>query len=74
MPLMAVTRLRLQSYRFLVPFLWQAWESFRQAKPAAGRFSRCMQTETPPYQYVSVAAPSMATEAAELKRDRRPLS
>ena len=35
MPLMAVTRLRIRSYRFLVPFLWQAWRSFRQAKQAA---------------------------------------
>jgi hypothetical protein len=38
MPLMAVTRLRIRSYRFLVPFAWQAWRSFRQAKQAAGNF------------------------------------
>lgn len=38
MPLMAVTRLRIRSYRFLVSFLWQAWRLFRQAKPAAGSF------------------------------------
>jgi hypothetical protein len=36
MPLVAVTRLRIRSYRFLVPFAWQAWRSFRQAKHAAG--------------------------------------
>jgi hypothetical protein len=35
MPLVAVTRLRIRSYRFLVPFAWQAWRSFRQAKQAA---------------------------------------
>jgi hypothetical protein len=29
MPLVAVTRLRIRSYRFLVPFAWQAWRSFR---------------------------------------------
>jgi hypothetical protein len=38
MPLMAVTRLRIRSYRFLVPFAWQAWRSFRQAKQAPGSF------------------------------------
>jgi hypothetical protein len=38
MPLMAVTRLRIRSYRFLVPFLWQAWRSFWQAKQAADSF------------------------------------
>jgi hypothetical protein len=38
MPLMAVTRLRIRSYRFLVPFAWQAWRSFRQAKQAPGGF------------------------------------
>jgi hypothetical protein len=36
MPLIAVTRLRIRSYRFLLPFLWQVWRSFRQAKQAAG--------------------------------------
>jgi hypothetical protein len=36
MPLVAVTRLRIRSYRFLVPFAWHAWRSFRQAKHAAG--------------------------------------
>jgi deoxyribodipyrimidine photolyase len=38
MPLMAVTRLRIRSFRFLVPFLWQVWRSFRRAKHAAGSF------------------------------------
>jgi heme-degrading monooxygenase HmoA len=36
MPLIAVTHLRIRSYRFLVPFAWQVWRSFRQAKHAAG--------------------------------------
>ena len=40
----------------------------------AGRFSLCVQTETPPYQYVSVEGPIMATEAADLERDLRPLA
>jgi nitroimidazol reductase NimA-like FMN-containing flavoprotein (pyridoxamine 5'-phosphate oxidase superfamily) len=40
----------------------------------AGRFSLCAQTETPPYKYVSVEGPVMATEAADLERDVRPLA
>jgi nitroimidazol reductase NimA-like FMN-containing flavoprotein (pyridoxamine 5'-phosphate oxidase superfamily) len=41
----------------------------------AGRFSLCAQTETPPfYKYVSVEGPIVATEAADLERDRRPLA
>jgi hypothetical protein len=36
MPLVAVTCLRIRSYRFLLPFAWKAWPSFRQAKRAAG--------------------------------------
>src|SRR5262245_54003902 len=36
MPCVAVTRLRIRSYRFLLPFLWHAWRSLRQAKQAAG--------------------------------------
>jgi hypothetical protein len=36
MPLVAVTRLRVRSYRFLLPFGWHAWRSFRQAKHATG--------------------------------------
>ena len=37
----------------------------------AGRFSLCAQTETPPYKYVSVEGPIIATEAADLERDLR---
>jgi nitroimidazol reductase NimA-like FMN-containing flavoprotein (pyridoxamine 5'-phosphate oxidase superfamily) len=40
----------------------------------AGRFSLCVQTETPPYQYVSVEGPIIATEAADIERDVRPLA
>jgi nitroimidazol reductase NimA-like FMN-containing flavoprotein (pyridoxamine 5'-phosphate oxidase superfamily) len=40
----------------------------------AGRFSLCAQTETPPYQYVSVEGPVIAMEAADLERDLRPLA
>jgi PPOX class probable F420-dependent enzyme len=40
----------------------------------AGRFSLCVQKETPPYQYVSVEGPIVAIEAADLERDRRPLA
>lgn len=36
MPLVAVTRLRIRSFRFLLPFAWRTWRSFRQAKHAAG--------------------------------------
>src|SRR5215475_523506 len=40
----------------------------------AGRFSLCVQTETLPYQYVSVEGPIVAVEAADLERHRRPLA
>ena len=40
----------------------------------AGRFSLCVQTETPPYKYVSVEGPVVAIEPADLERDRRPLA
>jgi nitroimidazol reductase NimA-like FMN-containing flavoprotein (pyridoxamine 5'-phosphate oxidase superfamily) len=40
----------------------------------AGRFSLCVQTETPPYKYVSVEGPIIATEAADLERDVRLLA
>ena len=40
----------------------------------AGRFSLCVQTETPPYKYVSVEGPVIAIEPADLERDRRPLA
>lgn len=35
----------------------------------AGRFSLCVQTEKPPYKYVSVEGPVIAIEAADLDRD-----
>jgi PPOX class probable F420-dependent enzyme len=40
----------------------------------AGRFSLCVQTETPPYKYVSVEGAIVSTEAAEIERDLRPLA
>jgi nitroimidazol reductase NimA-like FMN-containing flavoprotein (pyridoxamine 5'-phosphate oxidase superfamily) len=39
-----------------------------------GRFSLCVQTETPPYSYVSVEGPIVGIETADLERDRRPLA
>lgn len=40
----------------------------------AGRFSLCAQSESPPYKYVSVEGPIVATEAADIERDLRPLA
>ena len=40
----------------------------------AGRFSLCVQTETPPYRYVSVEGPIVAVEAPDIERDGRPLA
>jgi len=40
----------------------------------AGRFSVCVQTETPPYKYVSVEGPVVTIEPADDERDRRPLA
>jgi len=40
----------------------------------AGRFSLCVQTESPPYKYVSVEGAIVSTEAADIKRDLRPLA
>src|SRR5437870_12730949 len=40
----------------------------------AGRFSLCVQTESPPYKYVSVEGPIVAIEEAHLERDLRPLA
>jgi nitroimidazol reductase NimA-like FMN-containing flavoprotein (pyridoxamine 5'-phosphate oxidase superfamily) len=40
----------------------------------AGRFSVCVQTESPPYKYVSVEGAIVSTEAADIERDLRPLA
>jgi nitroimidazol reductase NimA-like FMN-containing flavoprotein (pyridoxamine 5'-phosphate oxidase superfamily) len=40
----------------------------------AGRFSLCVQTETPPYRYVSVEGSITAIEAVDVERDLRPLA
>ena len=40
----------------------------------AGRFSLCVQQETPPYKYVSVEGPVVAIEPIQLERDLRPLA
>jgi nitroimidazol reductase NimA-like FMN-containing flavoprotein (pyridoxamine 5'-phosphate oxidase superfamily) len=41
---------------------------------AAGRFSLCVQTETPPYKYVSVEGPVIATEADVAPAERTALA
>jgi len=41
---------------------------------AAGRFSLCVQTETPPYKYVSVEGPIVATEADVAPSERTALA
>jgi len=40
----------------------------------AGRFSLCVQTETPPYKYVSVEGAITSIEAADIERDLRPIA
>ena len=40
----------------------------------AGRFSLCVQTETPPYTYASVEGPIVAIERSDLERDLRPIA
>ncbi|MFM7144695.1 MAG: pyridoxamine 5'-phosphate oxidase family protein [Alphaproteobacteria bacterium] len=40
----------------------------------AGRFTLCVQDETPPYRYVSVEGPVVAIEAASVEADERPLA
>jgi hypothetical protein len=40
----------------------------------ASRFSLCVQTENPPYKYVSVEGPIISTEGADIERDLRPLA
>jgi hypothetical protein len=39
----------------------------------AGRFSLCVQQETPPYKYVSAEGPVVSIEPIQLERDLRPL-
>jgi hypothetical protein len=42
---------------------------------AAGRYSLCAQTETPPvYQYVSVEGPVIETRPADVEKDTRPMA
>jgi PPOX class probable F420-dependent enzyme len=40
----------------------------------AGRFSLCVQTEDPPYKYVSVEGPITSIAPSEVERDERPLA
>lgn len=40
----------------------------------AGRFTLCVQTETPPYKYVTVEGPITATEKSDVERDGRPMA
>jgi hypothetical protein len=39
LPLVAVTRLRIRSVRFVLPFGWYTWRSFKQAKRAPGNLA-----------------------------------
>lgn len=45
-----------------------------QLLESAGRFSLCVQRETPPYKYVSVEGPIVAIEPSDRERDLRPLA
>lgn len=56
-------------------YIWTSKTS-RKARviERAGRFSVCVQTEQPPYQYVSVEGPVTVIEPADLERDARPLA
>ena len=40
----------------------------------AGRFSLCVQSEEPPYQYVSVEGPIVSTTPSDHERDLRPMA
>ena len=40
----------------------------------AGRVSLCVQSETPPYKYVSVEGPIVGIEASDLEKHERPLA
>ena len=40
----------------------------------AGRFSLCVQTEQPPYQYVSIEGPVVATGPVDPEADLRPIA
>lgn len=40
----------------------------------AGRFSLCVQTEQPPYQYVSIEGPVVATDPVDPEADLRPIA
>ena len=40
----------------------------------AGRFSLCVQTEQPPYKYVSVEGPIAAIESSDVEKDMRPMA
>jgi nitroimidazol reductase NimA-like FMN-containing flavoprotein (pyridoxamine 5'-phosphate oxidase superfamily) len=57
--------------------LWIVTESkSRKGKllSSVQRFSLCVQTEQPPYKYVSVEGPVTSITAADLERDLRPMA
>ena len=64
-------------YTFVPQGEFHIWTggSSRKAKLSreAGRFSLCVQQETPPYKYVSAEGPVVDIEPIQLERDLRPL-
>ena len=64
-------------YAFLQDEEFHIWTGGNSRKARllreAGRFSLCVQQETPPYKYVSAEGPVVAIEPIQLERDLQPL-